>query len=93
VSEELVRLAQQVESAAVEAGFAPEGRSYAPHLTIGRVRDLSGWHPIRQALAQSSSHEFGSTLISEMILYRSVLGREASQYQPLSRYTFTAPSV
>ena len=88
--EELIQLAQRVESAAVQAGFAPEGRPYTPHLTIGRVRDLHGWQRIRDALHQSSSHEFGSTLISEMILYRSILGGEASQYEELARYPFGA---
>jgi RNA 2',3'-cyclic 3'-phosphodiesterase len=86
VSEKLMRLAQQVEDAAVKAGFAPEGRRYTPHLTIGRVRDLRGWQKIRHELGESSTLDFGSTLISEMILYRSILGGEASQYQPLARY-------
>jgi 2'-5' RNA ligase len=85
-SEELIRLVRQVENAAVEAGFAPAARPYTPHLTVGRVRDLRGWQRIRQMLRQSSVKDFGSTLIGEMILYRSILGGEASQYQPLARY-------
>jgi RNA 2',3'-cyclic 3'-phosphodiesterase len=89
-SEALVGLAQQVENATVEAGFPPEGRPYSPHLTIGRVRDFSGWQQIRRALRQPSIQDFGSTLVSEMILYRSILGGESSQYQPLARYTFRA---
>jgi 2'-5' RNA ligase len=92
VSEQLMRLALQVEKAAVEAGFAAEGRPYTPHLTIGRVRDLHGWQRIRQMLGQSSNQEFGQTLISEMILYRSILRGEASQYHALARYPFTAPA-
>lgn len=90
VSEQLIRLAQQVEGSAVEAGFVPEGRPYTPHLTIGRVRDLHGWQRIRHALRESPNHDFGSSLISEMILYRSILGGEASQYQALARYRFAA---
>lgn len=92
VSEELIRLAQQVEKAAAEVGFEPEARPYSPHLTIARVRDLSGWQRIRRVLHESSVQGFGSTLISEMILYRSILGGQASEYQPIARYTFsTAP--
>jgi 2'-5' RNA ligase len=86
VSEQLIRLAQQVEGAAVQAGFVPEGRPYTPHLTIGRVRDLHGWQRIRQVLRESPNQDFGSMLISEMILYRSILGGEAAQYQALARY-------
>jgi 2'-5' RNA ligase len=86
VSEELIQLARQVESAAVQAGFASEGRSYTPHLTIGRMRELHGWPQIRQVLRESSKQDFGSTPISEMVLYRSILGGEAPQYHALARY-------
>ncbi|MBV8055320.1 MAG: RNA 2',3'-cyclic phosphodiesterase [Deltaproteobacteria bacterium] len=89
VSEQLSQLAQHVEGAAVQVGFTPEGRPYTPHLTIGRVRDLHGWPRIRQMLRQSPNPDFGSVLISEMILYRSILGGEAAQYQPLTRYPLT----
>jgi 2'-5' RNA ligase len=90
VNEELSRLAQLVEEAAVRAGFAPEARRFTPHLTIGRARDLHGWERVRDLLDQPSTQDFGSSLIGEMILYRSILGREASQYQPLVHYPFTA---
>ena len=90
VNEQLMRLARQVEDAAVEAGFAAEARPYTPHLTIGRTRDLRGWHDVRPILDSHSEHDFGSSLIGEMTLYRSILGGEASQYVALARYPFTA---
>jgi 2'-5' RNA ligase len=89
VSEQLIRLAQQVEGAVVQTGFMPEGRPYTPHLTIGRVRDLHGWQRIRHVLDESPNQDFGSALISEMTLYRSILGSEAAQYQALTRYPLT----
>ena len=89
VSQELMRLAQQVERAATEVGFEPDGRPYSPHLTIARVRDLNGWQRIRRVLHQSSVQGFGSTVISEMILYRSILGGQAPRYHPIARYTFS----
>ncbi len=81
-----MHLAEQVEAAAVQAGLAPEGRAYSPHLTIGRVRDLRGWQRIRCALRQASGQDFGSMKIVEMILYRSILGGERAQYKELARY-------
>ena len=92
ISEQLIRLAQQVEGAVAQAGLVPEGRRYIPHLTIGRVRDLRGWQRIRDALAQSSTQDFGSAQIAEMILYRSILGGEAPQYQVLARYQLMGES-
>ena len=89
VSEQLTRLAQQIEDAAVQAGFVPEGRPYTPHLTIGRVRDLHGWQRIRHVLCESPNQDFGAVLISELILYRSILGGKAAQYQALAHYQLT----
>jgi RNA 2',3'-cyclic 3'-phosphodiesterase len=89
LSDELRSLAESIESAAVHAGFAREARTYSPHLTIGRARDLRGWHRIRRVLEQASNHDFGSAEIGEMILYRSILGGEASQYLELARYRLT----
>lgn len=92
-SEELIGLARRIEDAAVMVGLAPEARSYMPHLTIGRIRDLRGWQRIRQALSQSSNQDFGSTLISGMTLYRSILGGEAARYETLAHYPFTTASA
>ena len=89
-SEQLRGLARQIEDAAVMAGLAREPRPYTPHLTIGRVRDLRGWQRIRQALSQSSTRDFGSILVAEMTLYRSILGGETAQYEALARYRFNA---
>ena len=86
VAEHLTQLVRQVEAAAEQAGFAPERRLYAPHLTIGRVRDLQGWQQIRQALGPSTNRDFGTAPVSEMVLYRSTLGRETSRYNALARY-------
>jgi RNA 2',3'-cyclic 3'-phosphodiesterase len=88
-SDRLVQLAQRLEVAARQAGFLPERRPYTPHLTIGRVRDLHGWDRIRHVLIESSNADFGAAPINEIILYRSILGGEASQYQPLATYRLT----
>ncbi len=84
----LLELAQQVEAAARQAGFAAESRPYSPHLTIGRVRDLTGWQRIRAILNRASNQEFGSAYIAEMMLYRSILGGPSPQYQEINRYQF-----
>ena len=90
VGEQLMLLAHQVEGAATQTGFAREGRPYTPHLTVGRVRDFRGLQPIRELLRQSQNQDFGTSLISEMILYRSILGGDASHYQELARYSLVA---
>jgi RNA 2',3'-cyclic 3'-phosphodiesterase len=85
-SEQLIQLAQAIENTAVAVGFVPEARHFSPHLTIGRLRDLHGWQRIREVLRETSNQDFGASPVSEMGLYRSILGGEASQYQELARY-------
>jgi 2'-5' RNA ligase len=84
--EGLVRLAERVEAAVVRLGFAPEGRPYSPHLTIGRVRDMRGWKAVRRVIAEAAERDFGTMQIESMMLYRSILGREAAEYEELARY-------
>ncbi|MGH7985818.1 MAG: RNA 2',3'-cyclic phosphodiesterase [Candidatus Binataceae bacterium] len=85
---ELGPLAERVEAAAVASGFAPEKRPYSAHLTIGRVRDLTGWVVTRRRLEDAASREFGHCPIDAMMLYRSVLGAETARYQELARFPF-----
>jgi 2'-5' RNA ligase len=89
-STNLRTLAAQVEDAAVSAGLAPQERSYTPHLTIGRIRDLTGWNELRRAIESAQDREFGRTRAESLILYRSILGRDSPTYEELGRYPFAS---
>jgi len=52
-AEPLVALAKRLEAALGRRGFAPDGRGFEPHLTLGRVRDAAGDWP--QSLAAAGS--------------------------------------
>ena len=86
--EELLALASRVESAAVESGFEPERRPYSPHLTIGRVRDLRRWAPLRPRLETAAQREFGCSTIEAMTLYESRLSSAGATYQEIARFPF-----
>jgi RNA 2',3'-cyclic 3'-phosphodiesterase len=88
-SEDLLRLAEQIEAAAVRCGFPAETRPYSPHLTLGRVREQRDWKAAGSLLTEASKREFGSVRIAEMILYRSILGRGGARYEELGRYPFS----
>jgi 2'-5' RNA ligase len=96
-SAELGALASNIESAAVSAGLAPERRAFAPHLTIGRVRDWSGWNELRRAIEATADREFGRTDAKSLVLYRSILGDDSPTYEELGNYRLRAapnePSV
>ncbi|MGH8013053.1 MAG: RNA 2',3'-cyclic phosphodiesterase [Candidatus Binataceae bacterium] len=84
---ELGALAERVEAATVASGWG-EDRPYSAHLTIGRVRDLTGWTGTRRQLEEAASREFGVCPIDAMMLYRSVLGAESARYEELARFPF-----
>jgi 2'-5' RNA ligase len=86
-SAELSALADQVERAAIGAGFAPERRAFTPHLTIARMRNLIGWSELRREVEAASQRDFGNSAAQSLILFRSVLG-ESSSYQELAQYRF-----
>jgi len=88
--EELLALASRVERAAVESGFEAERRPYSPHLTIGRVRDLRRWAPLRQRLETAAEREFGRSTIETMTLYESRLSSAGATYREIAEFRFVA---
>jgi len=87
-SPELITLASRVEASAVSCGFARERRRYAAHLTIGRVRGFNRWGETVRALQDWAEHDFGSSRIESITLYRSILSPAGSQYQALAEFSF-----
>ena len=75
-------LQQACERAAVAAGFEPETRPFAPHLTLGRWSEPAP----RPALPAT---DLGRTSLDTLVLYRSQPGPKGSVYAPLE--TFALP--
>lgn len=65
------------ESAAADAGFAPEARELRPHLTLGRFRDGA-----RRPSLPSPSLE--PARVSRLVLFRSDLRPGGAAYTPLA---------
>lgn len=81
----MAELAAKVELSLRTLGFAPEKRSFSPHLTIGRWRqadrppktlgqELEGWR----------NFEFGACAARQIILFQSVLKPEGATYYQLA---------
>jgi 2'-5' RNA ligase len=85
-SPELIALAAQVEAAALAAGFDAERRPYAPHLTIGRVREPHRFRKLRPGFERSATRDFGAIEAGAMTLYRSVLAPDGAQHQALATF-------
>ena len=80
----LISLAEQVESALAPLGFAPEERSFTPHLTIGRWRQADrADRTIEQELKHWINYEFGASPVGEVIFFQSELKPEGAIYTRL----------
>ncbi|HEY82587.1 MAG TPA: RNA 2',3'-cyclic phosphodiesterase [Dehalococcoidia bacterium] len=83
----LSQLQRRIESKLAPLGFAPEGRPFTPHLTLGRVREQASsaeQQRLGQLIASTrfeGNHRFEVSWVS---LMRSQLTREGAIYHRLS---------
>jgi 2'-5' RNA ligase len=74
-------LQDRLERRAEAIGFAPEGTTFHPHVTLARVREGQRLPPgALESLA--GTYESVSFLASELVLYESILGRGGPRYEP-----------
>ena len=77
---------RQVESATRRLGYNPEERAFAPHLTIGRVRQhvsADEQQKIRRALEESTIDSLGTARVNSVHLYKSDLKPTGPLYTKL----------
>ena len=77
---------RQMESATRRLGYTPEERAFAPHLTIGRVRQhvsANERQKIRHALEESTIDSPGTARVNSVHLYKSDLKPNGPVYTKL----------
>jgi 2'-5' RNA ligase len=78
----LTELAARVETAARCAGFEAEGRPYAPHVTLSRLRPPVDVRPLVDRV-QSVQERMA---VDAIVLFRSGTGAGPGRYEALERY-------
>ena len=81
-----LELQRRCEESAVEAGFAPEGRSFRPHLTLGRWRE-------RERRPQLPSLEATATRCESVTLFSSELRRDGAVYRAIESFPLGAAAA
>ncbi len=84
-SDRLVSLAAAVEKEFTLEGFAAEARPFSPHLTLARVKDPRAARDILAFVSANASFDGGTSPVTELVLYQSVLGPSGAAHTPLSR--------
>ena len=90
---DLVALAAAVEEAFAAAGFPPEPRPFAPHLTLARAKDPEAGRRLARALASVPHEPFGSVGVSSLVLYRSDLTPRGPDYTEIVRVPIESPAA
>jgi 2'-5' RNA ligase len=85
----LAQLAKQIEDGTARLGFAPEKRSFHPHVTLGRLRET---RPLKEVVLPLSEQMFGDTRIDSLTLFESETKSSGSVYKELQRVTFKTAS-
>ena len=81
----LEALRSKVETALQRSGCEPERRRFTPHITLARLRDVAEG----KLAGFVQSHNLvraGPLSVEQFILFRSLLGKEASVYTPEVAY-------
>ena len=90
--EELTSLTRRIEDSFTLEGFAAEPRPFSPHLTLARVKDLRTARDVSTFALARASFEVGTLDVRELVLFRSVLGRDGAAHTPLGRFGLKSPS-
>ena len=85
---ELSLLHDKIARALIRAGLPPEGRRYAPHVTIGRLRGARPNHVLNWLEANGAFFAPAFEAPS-FVLYESRLGRSGPVYAPVADFPLT----
>ena len=82
---DLVALRDKIESVLVRAGLDPEGRRFAPHVTVAR---LNGAAPdsVRRWLSANTLFRALPFAVERFVLFSSFLGKKGSIYRAEAEY-------
>lgn len=78
----LVELAQKVDAELGSCGFDREARAYAPHFTLGRVKEPRANPRLTQAI-EASTFASGDIVVGHVTVMQSKLNPKGSVYTPL----------
>jgi len=87
-SKPLLKLQRRVESCIRDLGLEPEGRNYAPHVTLARLK-YGKINRVRDFLIEHSGFTMGDIPVSAFQLYSSTLGPKGAVHVMETSYELT----
>lgn len=84
-SHAIIALQRDVEQSLSALGFAPEGRPYSPHLTLGRVKSPQHMGALKKEIEALKDAGFGSMEVDGISLMKSDLKPSGAEHERLFR--------
>jgi 2'-5' RNA ligase len=76
----LDNLAKNIFTELQKCGWQPDRQNFVPHLTIGRIREIKDKQLFQKIISNFSTLEIQEEVVTEIILYESILRREGPLY-------------
>lgn len=87
--EGLKLLVRDLEQSLTHLGFKRERRKYSPHLTLGRAKANHSLPGLREIFPSLRAESLGRLHVDVILLIKSILTREGSVYEIISREKLT----
>ncbi len=85
-SETLSSLYQNLQKRLKTFGFEPDKQSFSPHITLGRIKNITHPDMLKQMVMAYKSSNFGSYDIGAFSLYESILQPEGPEYKVVEEF-------
>lgn len=88
----LMQLQENIEQVCRSVGFEPEKRSYIPHITIGRTKNISK-KEVHSFLNEHKKLRIEQISVNEFILYESKLHPDGAEHIPFEHFGLAGEST
>lgn len=81
MQDEFDNLAKNVFDELSKSGWQRDRQNFIPHLTIGRIKEIKDKSLFQQIISKYNAVEIQEEIVTEIILYESILHREGPLYE------------
>lgn len=81
----VVALANKVLDACARAGFERDRQNFVPHLTLGRIKNITNKPYFQQVMEALPQKLFQEMKVDKLVLFESILRKEGPIYVPLQQ--------
>ncbi len=87
-SEGFKKLYNQINKNLQHLGYEPDKKEFVPHLTLGRIKNISQQNLLKQMLRSYKDSHFGQFRVDAFYLYQSILTPEGPEYKVIEEFPF-----